>query len=103
MASERGIAFAEAAAPAAMRIYAIGDIHGRFDLLAQMHERIMGEVERDGPDDWRIVYLGDYVDRGPETRQVLEFLSDATATEPRIIALAGNHDTGMSDFLESPS
>jgi serine/threonine protein phosphatase 1 len=103
MVSDRRISFAEAAAPAGMRIYAIGDIHGRFDLLTEMHGRILEEIERDEPGDWRIIYLGDYVDRGPETRQVLEFLSDATAAESPVIALAGNHDTGMVDFLESPS
>ena len=85
-----------------MRIYAVGDIHGRFDLLGEMHERIMGEISRDQPADWRIIYLGDYVDRGPQTNQVLEFLSRATEADSRIIALAGNHDTGMIDFLEAP-
>src|SRR5690606_2898852 len=103
MAGERRISSAEAAAPAGMRIYAIGDIHGRFDLLTEMHERILEEIERDKPGDWRIIYLGDYVDRGPETRQVLEFLSQTTAAEPRVITLAGNHDTGMVDFLATPS
>lgn len=103
MATENGMVFSDASTPKGMRIYAIGDIHGRFDLLGEMHERIMDEITRDQPGDWRIIYLGDYVDRGPESRQVLEFLSKATETEPRVIALAGNHDTGMVDFLEAPT
>lgn len=85
-----------------MRIYAIGDIHGRFDLLSRMHHRIMAEINRDKPADWRVIYLGDYVDRGPESKQVLEFLSSESAADPRIIALAGNHDAGMLSFLRRP-
>ncbi|GGA74277.1 metallophosphatase [Nitratireductor aestuarii] len=101
MATE-GVTFSDAKAPEGMRIYAIGDIHGRFDLLSQMHERIVAEIERDSPADWRIIYLGDYVDRGPESNQVLEFLSTETAADPRVIALAGNHDAGMLSFLNRP-
>jgi len=85
-----------------MRIYAIGDIHGRFDLLSRMHERIMTEVQQDRPADWRIVYLGDYVDRGPESNRVLEFLSTESEVDPRIITLAGNHDAGMLSFFNRP-
>jgi len=102
MATERGIGLAEAAAPDGMRIYAVGDVHGCYDLLARMHEQIVNEVERDRPDDWRVIYLGDYVDRGPQSRQVLEFLSSAVESDPRVIALAGNHDRGMLSFLRMP-
>jgi len=96
-----GISYAEASTPRGMRIYAVGDIHGRFDLFIDMHRRIMSEIQQDRPDDWRLVYLGDYVDRGPDTSQVLEFLRRAVEADPRIIALAGNHDKGMLDFLVS--
>lgn len=102
MATERGIGLAEAAAPDGMRIYAVGDVHGCYDLLARMHEQIVNEVERDRPDDWRVIYLGDCVDRGPQSRQVLEFLSSAVESDPRVIALAGNHDRGMLSFLRMP-
>ncbi len=102
MAVEPGIHFSEAATPPGMRIYAVGDIHGRYDLLTEMHRRIMAEILRDRPDDWRIIYLGDYIDRGPASRQVLNFLSGSIATEPRVMAIAGNHDIGFLAFLDQP-
>jgi len=83
-----------------MRLYAIGDVHGRQDLLAEMHRRIRAEIDRDGVADWRIVHVGDYVDRGPHSRQVIQFLIDAMDADPRHIALGGNHDAGMVDFLD---
>ena len=95
-----GIHFLDARAPDRMRLYAIGDVHGRLDLLERMHERIAGEIARDRPADWRIVHLGDYVDRGPQSRGVIDFLIAACARDQRMIALAGNHDMGFLEFLE---
>lgn len=102
MAGEAGIHFGDASAPPGMRIYAVGDIHGRFDLLSEMQGRIMEEIGRDRPGDWRIIYLGDYVDRGPDTRGVLDLLSRTVRDDPRVIAIAGNHDLGLLDFLSQP-
>lgn len=98
-----GVHCRDARAPEGMRLYAIGDVHGRFDLMTAMHGRIMQEIMRDRPADWRVVYVGDYVDRGPDSAKVIEFLSRTTAAEPRVIALAGNHDVGFVEFLDSPS
>ena len=60
-----GVNFSEAATPDGMRLYAIGDVHGRFDCLTTLHKMIADEIARDRPADWRIIHLGDYVDRGP--------------------------------------
>jgi serine/threonine protein phosphatase 1 len=98
----KGIDFDRAKGPDGMRIYAIGDVHGRFDCLRALHEMIADEIARDRPADWRIIHLGDYVDRGPQSREVLEFLSNACARDERIIATLGNHDEGFLDFLRSP-
>lgn len=87
--------------PDGMRLYAIGDVHGRLDLLTAMHALIRAEIDRDRPADWRIVHLGDYVDRGPDSAGALDFLIAATA-DPRIVALAGNHDEGFLRFLADP-
>lgn len=92
----------DAAGPAGMRIYAIGDVHGRLDLLEAMHTRIRDEIERDAPADWRIVHVGDYVDRGPDSKGVIDFLAEAIRTDSRYVALAGNHDAGLVDFLADP-
>jgi serine/threonine protein phosphatase 1 len=97
-----GIAYPEARGPDGMLIYAIGDVHGRLDLLAEMHARIAAEIMRVRPADWRIVHLGDYVDRGPDSSGVIEFLVRQTARDGRILSLAGNHDVGFLDFLAEP-
>jgi len=98
-----GVHFEDAHGPQGVRLYAIGDVHGRLDLLERMHGAIREEVERDKPADWRVIHLGDYVDRGLQSRQVLDFLAEARATDSRMIMLAGNHDRGFVEFLAEPS
>lgn len=85
-----------------MRIHAIGDVHGRLDLLTRMHAVIANALERDRPADWRIIHLGDYVDRGPDSKGVIDFLIEAKRRDPRHLMLAGNHDVGFLDFLAKP-
>ncbi|WP_048648648.1 metallophosphoesterase family protein [Nitratireductor soli] len=97
-----GVSYDEASTPDGMRLYAVGDIHGRHDLLAALHARLMEEILHDRPADWRIVYLGDYVDRGANARGVIEHLVNLRERDPRIVALAGNHDVGFLDFLSNP-
>lgn len=99
---EQGVHYLDARAPDGLRLYAVGDVHGCRDLLVAMHRSIMAEILRDRPADWRIVYLGDYTDRGPDSCGVLEFLSGVVAQDERIVALAGNHDVGFLDFLAEP-
>ncbi|MBO6900200.1 MAG: serine/threonine protein phosphatase [Rhizobiaceae bacterium] len=94
-----GVHFQEASGPAGLRIFAVGDIHGRLDLLEAMADRIAVDMADSPPDDWRIVFLGDYGDRGPDTRGVIELLATRCAVEPRLIALRGNHDQGLVDFI----
>ncbi len=98
-----GVHFSDARAPDGMRLYAIGDVHGRLDLLEEMHRRIEDEIERDRPADWRIIHLGDYVDRGRQSRGVIQRLMTMQQADARAIALAGNHDVGFLDFLAAPS
>jgi len=81
--------------------YAIGDIHGRDTLLERMHTRIEHDPyrEKDAPKP-TVVYLGDYIDGGPESGKVLDRVmhgSDAFET----IALLGNHEALMLDCLET--
>lgn len=93
----------DARGPAEIAVYAIGDIHGRLDLLRKMHETIAGDLAARKAADWRVVHLGDYVDRGPDTRGVLEFLADALSADRRMLMLAGNHDSGLLEFLREPA
>lgn len=89
-----------ARAPEGMRLYAIGDVHGRLDLLERMHEAIRADIAAARPDDWRIIHVGDYVDRGSQSKGVIDFLIERIAEDSRHIALCGNHDAGMVEFLQ---
>lgn len=98
-----GIHFIDARGPDGMRIYAIGDVHGRLDLLAAMHRQIESQLQLRPTPDWRIIHLGDYVDRGPDSKGVIDFLIKARKRDRRNIVLAGNHDIGFLDFLDTPT
>lgn len=89
--------------PEQTRVYVVGDIHGRADLLRELHEMIRVDWS-DLPADWRkvVVYLGDYVDRGEESRQVIELLVDEPLTGCETVHLKGNHEAEMQDFLMNP-
>lgn len=78
-------------------IYAIGDIHGQIGQL----EQALALIERDGGPDARIVFLGDYVDRGPDSRAVLERLRQGVAAGRNWTCLKGNHDRMFEWFLEA--
>lgn len=68
-----------------MKYYVLGDIHGRLDLLEKSVQKIYDLVEEK---DFQIITLGDYIDRGPNSKGVIEFLM----AHPEIICLAGNHE-----------
>jgi serine/threonine protein phosphatase 1 len=84
-----------------MRLYCVGDIHGRDDLLRQMHRMIAAD-STGYAGIRKVVYLGDYVDRGDASRQVIERLIDAPLEEFESIFLRGNHEQAMLDFLDFP-
>lgn len=94
-----GVRYEDAAAPEGMRLYAIGDVHGRADLLGRMLALIEGEIVRDRPGDWRVVYLGDYIDRGPDSASAIDMIARHVAANPRHVALLGNHDKVLAEFL----
>ncbi len=89
--------------PAGSAVYAIGDIHGRADLLAELHAGIAANAVRRGAIRRVIVYLGDYVDRGPDTAGVIEILLDGVPAGFEPVYLIGNHERMMLDFLDDPS
>lgn len=86
-----------------MRSYAIGDIHGHLDLLLQAHEMIAQDRRHTGDTDAPIIHLGDYVDRGPDCRGVVDYLARGTARGENWVTLKGNHDRMFSRFLRDPS
>lgn len=91
--------FKHARGPDRLRVYAIGDVHGRLDLLQEMYRLIQAENEKSPPFDWVIIHLGDYVDRGPDSKGVLDLLVSAQKKTHRMLAIAGNHDIGFLEFL----
>ncbi len=84
------------------RIYAIGDVHGRDDLLLGALQQINKDLgERPHPLP-RLVMLGDYVDRGPNSRRVIEMLIEVKASDLPTTFLLGNHDSYVETYLEAP-
>lgn len=77
--------------PPAMRVYAIGDIHGRLDLLEAAFRRIDADIAKAPASEIVEITLGDYVDRGPASRQVIDALI-ARQRRTNLISLKGNHE-----------
>lgn len=79
-------------------VMAIGDIHGRADLLDRLLDRIAAEDP-----GMPLVFLGDYVDRGEHSAAVLRRLAGLADQWPApVVCLMGNHERMMIDFLEAP-
>jgi serine/threonine protein phosphatase 1 len=89
----------DARAPEGMRLYAIGDVHGCLDALVGLHGAIGADLARRPAADWRIVHLGDYVDRGADSRGVIDFLLARSAGDERLLCLRGNHDEMFAQAL----
>lgn len=92
----------QSSTPADLRIYAIGDVHGYLKLLQQLYTAITNDVLVNPVADHRIIFLGDYVDRGPDSAGCVEYLIKLMADNPRIICLKGNHEDKLQNFLNDP-
>jgi serine/threonine protein phosphatase 1 len=84
------------------RLYVIGDIHGRSDLLDRMITAISRDLEDHPVQTSLTVTLGDYIDRGPDSRGVIERLMRNPFPTP-LVALKGNHESLFETFLADPS
>lgn len=69
-------------------IFAIGDIHGQYQALLQLIQQINN---RRAPGDL-LIFLGDYIDRGPNSKEVVELLMQMEMDNPDVVAIKGNHD-----------
>src|SRR5947208_226071 len=85
--------------PDGVRVYCVGDIHGRDDLLGEMAERVKADMEGGSFDQAVTVFLGDYVDRGLGSMRVVERLARSEWPTP-MLALTGNHEDLLLAFLE---
>lgn len=90
-----------ASVPHGMRVYAVGDIHGRVDLLDRLHAIISADATG-YPGRMEIVYLGDFIDRGRDSKSVIDRMLNAVpfGLTPRYIK--GNHDAALLTFLAEP-
>jgi serine/threonine protein phosphatase 1 len=87
--------------PDGTRVYAVGDIHGRWDLL----ERLLAQIGTHASDSARrnsLIFLGDYVDRGPQSKGVIDYLLQLDWPGWEIVTLRGNHDQAVIDFVDDP-
>lgn len=87
--------------PATYPLYAIGDVHGCLSELQTAESRIAADIQNTGRPGL-VVLLGDYVDRGPHSFQVIEHLRRPSELGLRRLALCGNHDDIFSKFIAAP-
>lgn len=87
--------------PGDVRLYVIGDIHGRSDLLDRTLNRIADDLKDKRAKHVRFVFLGDYVDRGPDSSGVLDRLVEFRAAYDTV-CLKGNHEAFLLEFLSDP-
>jgi len=92
IASACGLTMPKAQGAAGMRAYAVGDIHGRLDLLEELLDQIEADLRSSSARRNFIVFLGDFIDRGPESRGVIERLRSYDPRNAEPVFLAGNHE-----------
>ncbi len=84
-----------------MRIYAIGDVHGRADLLGAL----LAYFERDSlstANPYRVLFLGDVMDRGPQSREAMDLVVATLRDVPGSRLLLGNHEDFVLRFVDNP-
>ena len=85
-----------------MNIFAIGDIHGCLDELISLHKNILTHEKFNIKNDL-LIYLGDYIDRGKNSKEVINQILKLKDMKIKIINLMGNHEEFMIDFLFNKS
>lgn len=89
--------------PEGLRVYAVGDVHGRADCLAGMEERIARDLaDRPASGEALVLFLGDYIDRGPDSAAVIERLAARRFAGLSTRCLMGNHEDALLHFLADP-
>lgn len=84
-----------ATVPDGIRIYAVGDIHGRLDLFKQLIDMVAADDAARDAAETQLILLGDYVDRGPQSAALLGFLRGTVAPAGNVTFLLGNHEEYM--------
>lgn len=92
----------QSSTPANLRIYAIGDTHGHLNLMEKLYAKITWDLATHPVGDHRIIFLGDYIDRGPDSAGCVEYLINLMAVSDKLICLKGNHEDKLQNFLADP-
>ena len=97
-------AIPETSVPDDICVYAFGDIHGRADLLERLFDKIEADIAEHAPNQTVVlIFLGDYIDRGFQSRDVIDFLLSDRVTKFQCIYLKGNHEEALLKFMSDPS
>lgn len=78
-------------------VYVIGDIHGCYDELHELYGKIS---KREDFDQAKLIFVGDYIDRGPKSAEVVEFVNNLQENSSNVIALRGNHEQMLLDAVD---
>lgn len=97
-----GLAYRPGTLPDGLRVYVVGDIHGRLDLLRDLYAKIAGDLAAGRPRLSIEVFLGDYVDRGTQSRQVIEWLTSTVPLADQRVCLMGNHEQMLLAACSDP-
>ena len=77
------------------RVFIIGDSHGCLDMLKRLMDKIKWRPEKD-----RLIFVGDYLDRGEDPKGVVDFILEISKTSSLVQCLIGNHENIFLDFLD---
>ena len=88
--------------PEGCRVYAIGDIHGRAQLLETLLGKIEDDLSTSKLQDVFVIFLGDYVDRGENSKKVIDLILKWKKKGITKVALKGNHEAMMLAYLQKP-
>ncbi|MEO9971479.1 MAG: metallophosphoesterase family protein [Hyphomonadaceae bacterium] len=92
------------AVPDGICVYAFGDVHGRADLLERLFDKVEADINAHAKDENIVlVFLGDYIDRGFQSRDVIDFLLSDRVSKYQCIFLKGNHEEALMKFMQEPS
>ena len=86
-----------------LRVYAIGDVHGRFDLLLMLLDAIEADDRARGQAETHVVMLGDLIDRGPHSAQVVDFFRTRAPDFAQFHFVLGNHEEMLLRLIDAPS
>ena len=81
-------------------IFAIGDVHGHADELMALHTVVRSEIDSQTEFQHSVVHLGDYIDRGPDSKRVLEILCSGIERKVDEVFLVGNHDQFLIELID---